>query len=252
MLDQVMRQIQLMPDGQDKDELIKQLYQDYPGQEKAITEALTAGESEAGTAMPEGYSAGGQFVADQMGSSLAAGLRQGLGAWQQQKGIRDLKDLAKQRGAGLQGVAGMELGQNAPPVSTALRNGGGGYSGPATGQGSGEYASLMNEYGTDKMSPQELGYIARAESSNNPNAVSPAGAVGLMQFMPGTAKDMGITDRRDPRQSVRGARDYMTQQLDAFGGDMRLANAAYNWGPGNVRKARKRYGSSFEDFLPTN
>jgi hypothetical protein len=75
----------------------------------------------------------------------------------------------------------------------------------------------------------------QAESSFNPNAVSSAGAIGLGQIMPATAKELGINPE-DPDQNLEGAARYMRQQLDTFG-DYSLALAAYNAGAGNVKKA---------------
>ncbi len=77
-----------------------------------------------------------------------------------------------------------------------------------------------------------LSAVARAESGYRADAVSPAGAVGLMQIMPGTAADLGV-DPRDPTQAVDGAARYLRQQLDRFG-EVPLALAAYNAGPGAV------------------
>lgn len=87
------------------------------------------------------------------------------------------------------------------------------------------------EYGVD---PTILKGIAYAESRFRPDIISgkassPAGAVGLMQFMPATAKEMGINPL-DPVESVFGAAAYLRQSLDKFGGDTERAIASYNWG----------------------
>jgi soluble lytic murein transglycosylase-like protein len=78
--------------------------------------------------------------------------------------------------------------------------------------------------------------VCVAESRMNPKAVSKAGAQGLMQLMPGTASSLGVEDPFDPRQSIAGGATYLSRQIQNFAGDYRLALAAYNAGPGNVKK----------------
>lgn len=96
--------------------------------------------------------------------------------------------------------------------------------------------------------PLELEYLPVIESAINPNAVSRAGAVGLWQFMPATAKGLGmeinslVDERRDPRISSRNAARYLKQLHDIYN-DWSLAIAAYNCGPGNVNKALRRAGA---------
>lgn len=101
--------------------------------------------------------------------------------------------------------------------------------------------------------PLELKYIPIIESALNPNAVSPAGAGGLWQFMPSTAKGHGmevnntVDERRDPYTSSEKAALFF-QKLYSKYGDWSLAIAAYNCGPGNVDKAIKRTGNDKADF----
>ena len=72
------------------------------------------------------------------------------------------------------------------------------------------------------------------ESGGNPNAVSPAGAVGPYQFMPATARQYGVTNPRDENQARAGADRYLAQLEQRYGGNAELAHLAYNWGEGNV------------------
>lgn len=74
------------------------------------------------------------------------------------------------------------------------------------------------------------------ESRYNPVAVSRAGAAGLGQLMPGTARDLGVSNRFDPKENLLGAARYLRQMLDKFG-VVHLAIAAYNAGPGAVERA---------------
>ena len=78
--------------------------------------------------------------------------------------------------------------------------------------------------------------VAKAESDFDPSAVSSCGAEGIMQLMPSTAASLGVKDSFDPEQNIMGGAKYLGQLLTSFGGDPKLAVAAYNAGGGAVRK----------------
>lgn len=78
--------------------------------------------------------------------------------------------------------------------------------------------------------------IAKTESEFRPDVTSKAGAMGVMQLMPGTAKEMGVTDAYDPYQNIMGGTKLISQLLEKYDGDVTLALAAYNAGCGNVKK----------------
>jgi soluble lytic murein transglycosylase-like protein len=89
--------------------------------------------------------------------------------------------------------------------------------------------------------------VIQTESAYNANATSSAGAVGLMQLMPGTAKQYGVTDRNDPIQNINGGTRYLRYLLDLFHSNMDLAVAAYNAGEHTVMK----YNYSIPPFPET-
>jgi len=108
-----------------------------------------------------------------------------------------------------------------------------------TGSGSqpvsGDFSSLINQAAQKyNVNPALVQAVVKAESNFNPNAVSSAGALGLMQLMPATANGLGVDNPLDPAQNIDGGVRYISQLLKHSDGDVRLAVAAYNAGPGAV------------------
>ncbi|MET0331089.1 MAG: lytic transglycosylase domain-containing protein [Dyella sp.] len=95
--------------------------------------------------------------------------------------------------------------------------------------------AASSEFGVDQAL---LRAVIHAESAFNPRALSIKGAQGLMQLMPGTAGDMGVSDAFDAEQNIRGGARYLALLLKDFHGDERLAAAAYNAGEGAVQRYR--------------
>lgn len=100
-----------------------------------------------------------------------------------------------------------------------------------------EFSPLINaaayKYSLD---PALLHAVIRAESGYNPEAVSNKGAAGLMQLMPATASRFGVRDRFDPQENIEGGARYLSELLNMFPSDLKLAVAAYNSGENTVRK----------------
>lgn len=103
------------------------------------------------------------------------------------------------------------------------------------------FAPLLAEMSRTHNLPDALLHaVVTAESAYDPDALSSAGALGLMQLMPGTAQRFGVANRSNPRANVDGGTRYLKQLLEQFGNDLRLALAAYNAGENAViRHGRK-------------
>ena len=105
---------------------------------------------------------------------------------------------------------------------------------PRTGR---KLSDTINEIAQEHgVSPALVKAVIRVESNWNPNAVSPMGAVGLMQVLPATARRVGVSNPYDPQSNIRAGVKYLRQLLDMFGDDEALALAAYNSGPAKVQK----------------
>ena len=89
-----------------------------------------------------------------------------------------------------------------------------------------------------RLDPRMIKAVMQTESAFNAMAVSPVGAIGLMQLMPAVAEEYGATDPLDPRQNIMAGAKYLRRLLDSHKGNERLALASYNAGPGNVAKYR--------------
>jgi len=139
-------------------------------------------------------------------------------------------ELARIQAGGTQAAAPTSSARFADVLAGAAQASGG------TAAGSGRFDHLVRA-AADRfgLSADVIDAVIRAESGYDPGCTSSAGAMGLMQLMPGTARALGVTDAYDPAQNILGGTRYLRAQLDRFG-DLSLALAAYNAGPGAVSR----------------
>jgi hypothetical protein len=148
-------------------------------------------------------------------------------AWTDEHGVLTLSDRPKDSGPRAQTV----------PVGSALV--------PPKAR---PFDTLIREHaGQNRIRPELIRAVIQVESAFNPLAVSPKGAMGLMQLMPGTARELGVSDPFNPGENIRGGTAYLRRLLDRYDGDETLALAAYNAGPGAV----DRYGQQVPPFKET-
>ena len=111
-----------------------------------------------------------------------------------------------------------------------------------------KYSELITQAANKiQLSPALLHAIVQVESAYNPKAVSPKGAVGLMQLMPATAKRYGVKNRTNPTENLAGGTRYLRDLLTMFNGNLSLALAAYNAGENAV----KRYNNTIPPYRET-
>ena len=106
-------------------------------------------------------------------------------------------------------------------------------------------SAIVKRYALRYNVPQDLLFaVIEVESSWNPRAISPKGALGLMQLMPGTARRFGAFNPFDPEQNIAAGARYIAVLMTEFAGDLRLVTAAYNAGDYWVRRKQLNYRNS--------
>jgi soluble lytic murein transglycosylase-like protein len=118
-------------------------------------------------------------------------------------------------------------------------------------QNAAKYEGIIQEAAAEHgVDPNLIRGVIKQESNFNPGAKSPKGAMGLMQLTEGTAEDMGVTDRKDPKQNIMGGTKYLAGLLKQYHGNEEKALAAYNAGPDNVDKGKAMSFKETRHFVP--
>jgi soluble lytic murein transglycosylase-like protein len=176
------------------------------------------------------------FVAATLAASTAVPVQADVYAWRDRDGRLVVSD--RPGGPGTQTTTYAVRGNDAvvstrPERTTADRS---------------DLHAIADRHAADhSISPALVRAVIQAESAWNVRAVSVKGALGLMQLMPATATDLGVTDPFDPEQNIRGGVKYLRLLLDRYDGNFELALAAYNAGPGAV----DRYGRKVPPYRET-
>jgi soluble lytic murein transglycosylase-like protein len=158
--------------------------------------------------------------------------------WRDASGNLVLSDRAKDPAARTYGVTTAAAEPGGPAFRTTK---------PLSGRAA-QYQSLIDEHAARHgVSADLVRAVIQAESGFNSRARSPKGAMGLMQLMPDTAAELGVADAYDPAENIRGGVQYLKQLLDTYDGRVELALAAYNAGPGAVKK----YGGTVPPYRET-
>jgi soluble lytic murein transglycosylase-like protein len=165
---------------------------------------------------------------------LASPVEAQIYAWRDASGTLVLSDRKLDAGAQTYAVPDASgIRSTRPAASLAVRE---------------RYEPLIRDYaGRQALRPDLVRAVIQVESGFNPRARSPVGAMGLMQLMPATARELRVYDPYDPEENIRGGTLYLRQLIDRYDGNEELALAAYNAGSGAV----ERYGRAVPPYRET-